>query len=215
MNNTNIDFWERIIRNPSDPYKDLFREEEAYLISNIAPDASVLDIGCGDGRIIRLINQVNKNIIGIDNDAIAIEDAKKQLGDLDGVQLMEADAFNLPFNEGTFDVVTFMMTLVNFDENKLVALKEIHRVLKDDGKLLLSVYSEDAADTRLSMYTEVGLPIKSMEKGKFVFDAMGSAGTSEQFSEEELKSLAESTGFKITDCKKVDKIAYMCTLQKA
>ncbi|MCX6755433.1 MAG: class I SAM-dependent methyltransferase [Candidatus Nomurabacteria bacterium] len=214
MTNTNIDFWMRIIENPSPIYKELFKQEKIYLTSKILPNVNVLDVGCGDGRIIKIITENTKNIVGIDNDPIAIKNARNQLIEFPSTKLVEGDGLNMPFVNESFDIIVFMMTLVNFGNNKISVLKEINRVLKRDGILLLSVYSEDAYETRLKMYTEIGLPIKNYENGKFVFNAMASAETSQQFSIEELSSLVKEGGFKITDTYKIDKIAYICTLQK-
>jgi len=214
MNKTNVDFWLKILQNPSPLYMQLFKEEALYISKNIPKDSYLLDIGCGDGRVIKLITPTTQNIVGIDNDETAIKNAGEQLKAFPNIWLIKSDALNMPFEQNTFDVATFMMTLVNFGDFKIKVLKEIHRVLKENGILVLSVYSEDSYETRFNMYTEIGLPIKMVEdKRKFIFDAIGSAESSEQFSIDQLNEFAQESGFKIVDMKKVDGIAYLCTLK--
>lgn len=215
MSNTNIDFWTRIIKNPSPKYKELFKKETKYLAEKIAKDSSVLDVGCGDGRIIKIILETTQNVTGVDNEPAAIQEARERLASFPSVKLSVADGLKLPFENNVFDVVVFMMTLVNLGQNKVAILKEIQRVLKTDGVVILSVYSEDAYETRLAMYTEIGLPIKSVSGGNFTFDAMDTAKTSEQFSQMELTSIVQEAGFKIVDIQKVEGIAYLCTLQRS
>jgi ubiquinone/menaquinone biosynthesis C-methylase UbiE len=214
MSNTNIDFWTRIIKNPSPKYRELFQKETEYLINKIPINSSVLDVGCGDGRVIKIILETTQNITGVDNESAAIQEAKERLASFPSVKLFVADGMQLPFEDKVFDVVVFMMTLVNLGQNKVAILKEIQRVLKIDGVVILSVYSEDAYETRLATYTEIGLPIKSVSGGNFTFDAMDTAKTSEQFSQMELTSIAQEAGFKVVDIQKVDEIAYLCTLQR-
>lgn len=165
-------------------------------------------------RIIKIILETTQNVTGVDNEPAAIQEAKELLVSFPSVKLSIADGMQLPFEDKTFDVVVFMMTLVNLGQNKVAILKEIQRVLKTDGVVILSVYSEDAYEARLAMYTEIGLPIKNISGGNFTFDAMDTAKTSEQFSQVELVSIAQEAGFKIVDIQKVDGIAYLCTLQR-
>lgn len=211
---TNIDYWERILKNPSPAYAELFNTEKQFLLSHIAPDSKVLDIGCGEGRNIETILNVTKHVVGIDNDLKAISDAQTHLAGTPTVQILFADVLELPFSEKSFDIVTLMMTLVNFSNNKVKALKEMSRVLKQDGKIIISVYSEDAFDERIKMYKISGSPIKTTKGTKVFFDIPGNANESEQFSKEEIEVLVEEANLKLSDCTKVNSVAYICELIK-
>jgi ubiquinone/menaquinone biosynthesis C-methylase UbiE len=199
---TNIDYWEQILKNPTPVYAELFDAERDFLLSHIAQNSKVLDIGCGDGRNIETILNVTKDVIGIDNDPKAVSDAKAHLANIPSVQILLADVIALPFPENSFDAVTLMMTLVNFNHNKVHALKEMARVLKQDGKTIISVYSEDAFDKRMEIYKQVQAPIDRVEGTTVILDISFGANISEQFSKEEIETLAEQANLKLSDCKR-------------
>ena len=209
MENTNIDYWEEIVKNPTPIYEKLFDEEEKFLVLHIPKNSKVLDIGCGYGRTIKTITSITEDIVGIDNDEKAVEQAKDC-----NLNIMCADVFNLPFPDKSFDYLVLMMTLVNFSENKIKALKEMRRVLKDDGKITISVYSEDALPTRMEMYKIINVPIDRVEGTKVIFNESIGANISEQFSKEEFEALATEAELKISDYKKIDQLAYIFELEK-
>lgn len=212
---TNIGYWEKVLQNPTPAFRQLFDEEKNYLATYIPTDSFVLDVGCGDGTTIQTILPITKNVVGIDNDKKAVEDAREKLSLESTVKIIFADALSLPFADKTFDVVTHMMTLVNFEKNKTKALIEMSRVLKDNGKIIVSVYSDDALSARLEMYRQIGVPIKKTEGSRVIFDESVGANESEQFSKEEIQSLVESANLQITNCKKVNSIAFICELKKS
>ena len=158
--NSSINYWEKILKNPSPKYKELFIRENEFLVKNISKNAKVLEVGCGNGRNIESIISITKNIVGIDIDPEAIKITKERFKNIPDIKIEENNVFNLSFANKIFDVVFTFITLVNWGENKIKALKEMKRVLKDDGKMIISVYSEDATENRILQYTEIGLGIK-------------------------------------------------------
>lgn len=211
---TNISYWEKILDNPNSAYGRLFIAEKDYLANHISKESTVIDVGCGDGATIQTILPMVKMVTGVDNDPKAIADAKVRLLPNQNVNIVLADALALPFGDKVFDVATHMMTLVNFEDNKIKVLKEMSRVIKDEGKIIISVYSEDALSTRLDTYKQIGVPINRIEGSKVIFDESVGANESEQFSKEELELLVQEAGLRITDCIKVEGIAYVCELTK-
>lgn len=209
---TNIDYWEKVVKNPSLTYKKLFEQEKDYLRKNINNQDIVLDVGCGDGRNILSIVDIAKKIVGIDIDEKAIFDAKENLKDYHNVEIVLGSAFELPFEDKEFTKVILSMTLVNFNDYKTKALKELKRVVTDNGKILISVYSEKAKEERLKMYTEIGVPIDKIQNNKFIFDKSVGAHTSEQFSLNDFQNLIKEVRLQIKDCEEVEGLAYLFTL---
>lgn len=208
---TNIGYWERIVENPSPSYSRYFAAEEEYLTTHIKKDSYVLDVGCGDGSTIQRILPITTTVVGLDSDSKAVEDAQAKLSSTPTIDIVLADALALPFSDRTFDAVVHVMTLVNFKENKVKALQEMYRVLKDDGKIIVSVYSEDALPARLEMYEQAGIPIEGIDGTTVIIDKNVE---SEQFSKKELEKLVNEASLKLLACQKVESIAYICELGK-
>lgn len=205
-----VDTWDAVVENPPLAYKNLFQKEKDYLRSQITPNSKVLDIGCGNGRNILSLVDVAGSITGLDNSEKAVEDARKNLKENSNVEIVLGDALSLPFEDKSFDFAVLSMTLVNFADVKVKVLEEMKRVVKDDGKVIISVYSEKALPERVSMYNQVGAKIKSEKDGYVIFETEGL--TSEQFSKKELEDLVNKAGLKIEDCEEIGSLAYICTL---
>lgn len=112
---------------------------------NPKPGQKVLDVACGIG--IPSLNAAEKvapsgSVIGIDLAPGMIEIARSRAGEtgLKNVEFREADAENLPFEDGSFDVVLCHLGLIHFTD-RMKALKEMGRVLRPDGDLAISVWS--------------------------------------------------------------------------
>lgn len=98
----------------------------------------ILEIGCGDGKVSALLAVNTKKYIGIDPDSKSIEKAISLFNTVDfRIGFGEA----LDFDNDTFDVVLFTLSLHHQDSRK--ALKEAHRVLKRKGNLLITEPSVD------------------------------------------------------------------------
>jgi len=211
---TNADYWQDfLLKNLPESYHKWFEEEKKYLQKIITPDAEVLEVGCGDGRSIFDILPVTKNVTGIDHDDKAIADAKNNFSSYPSIKILKADATKLPFKNEEFDFVVCMTTFANFADKKFIIIEEMKRVLKNSGKIVISVFSEDALEERMKVYKASGITIKSLENGKVVFDESLGDNISEQFSKEQLEDIFSRANLQIDDITKVN-IAYLCTLSK-
>lgn len=103
----------------------------------------VLEIGCGNGYYLSLLNRlgVKLSLVGVDTDQMALDDAKKFIGD-DKVKLINADALKLPFTNNTFDKVV-MSEVLEHVQNEKKTLAEAYRVLKADGVFTLTTCNID------------------------------------------------------------------------
>ncbi len=96
----------------------------------------VLDIGCWSGQFEKLAQPICKKIYGIDPDSDAIRYAKKNVP---SAIFKVGSALNLPFRRNIFDSVVFVEVIEHVPKNtELQVLKEISRVLKVNGHLILS-----------------------------------------------------------------------------
>lgn len=106
---------------------------------------TVLDVGSGTGAAARYAAEVvgsSGRVIGIDVNAGMIEVAKS-LAPIRGaaIEWHEKSAYELPLNDQTVDVVLSAQTL-QFLKDRGSALSEKHRVLKPDGRVTISLWSD-------------------------------------------------------------------------
>lgn len=210
----NIDAWSEILKDLPQSYRKWFEEERKYLQNRINSGSRVLEVGCGDGRSIFDILPKTKNIVGIDHDVKAVNSAKNNFSNIHSIKIMKAAAEDLPFESEEFDYVVCMTTFANFADKKFLILEEIKRVLKKDGKFIMSVFSEDAFDERIKLYKKLGI-IKEIRGTTVVlnFDNDFSDNISEQFTEKELRNIFKRAKLKVVDITRIN-IAYLCTLSK-
>lgn len=107
----------------------------------VARDAMVLDIGCGGGRTVqRLADMADQGkVFGIDyaETSVAAVRPLNATGIASGrVEVQQATVSQLPFANNTFHLVTAIETHYYWP-NHLHDLREIYRVLRPGGSLLL------------------------------------------------------------------------------
>lgn len=99
-----------------------------------------LDLGCDGGR--HLVTMRGKCLaVGADISFRMLEIARERAGD---AFLVCCDACSLPFSDESFDNALFIATLHNIEgrEGRRKALRELRRVLKKDGRALISVWAK-------------------------------------------------------------------------
>lgn len=113
-----------------------FRFQEAIASIPLHPGDIVLDIGCKFGILRELLREAQQQIeyFGIDISAEAIS----RIADADDEHFKVANVMDgLPFADHVFDKV-FMLEVLEHVENPSYCLREIKRVLKRGGRLILS-----------------------------------------------------------------------------
>lgn len=102
-------------------------------LANIFKDKSVLDLGCGNGRYLDLIQSVASSSVGVDQSLPQIQQGKKHL------PFIVADGCILPFANATFDyTISCWVWGTIMDEAKRESIfKEACRVTKPGGSIFL------------------------------------------------------------------------------
>ena len=116
----------------------------AYLLPHLAPDAKVLDVGCGPGTITAdLAGLVPRgSVTGIDSSAEIIEQARAAAGGRSrpNLQFATGDVYALDFPDASFDVVHAHQVLQHLTD-PVAALRDMRRVLRQGG--ILAVRDSD------------------------------------------------------------------------
>ncbi|MBK8174924.1 MAG: methyltransferase domain-containing protein [Rhodospirillales bacterium] len=116
------------------------RRTSAEVIKQLLPlkDATVVDVGCGDGWLVRLMTREGAHVTGIEVSPkhLAHAQAVAAVGD---EHYMPGIAEDLPFAARSIDIIVFFNSLHHVDQAGLFkAMREAARVLKPGGLLLIS-----------------------------------------------------------------------------
>lgn len=113
------------------------------IIEGINPqkDEKIIDLGCGTGYYLYLLNclPINLKLTGFDFDKRALDEAKTMLSD-EKIDFVLGDMHKMPFKNNSFDKAVSSEVLEHLS-NDTLALKEIFRILKPGGTLVVSVPS--------------------------------------------------------------------------
>jgi len=98
----------------------------------------LLDIGCGQGRLLKLLASRAHRVVGVDTDPAARRLARAQvlLAGLPNCTLRQGDMFDLPFADAEFDTIILDDVLTGAERPER-ALAEARRLLRSGGRILL------------------------------------------------------------------------------
>ncbi|ULL17905.1 class I SAM-dependent methyltransferase [Paenibacillus sp. H1-7] len=134
----------------------------------LSPGADVLDLCCGMGRHSMALNDFGYNVTGIDLSEVLLSEARK----LDGQHLvcfLQGDMREVPL-EGPYDAVVNLFTSFGYfedDEQNVKVLKEIHRLLKVQGKFIIDFLNPEYVISHLVPFStrdEDGITIEESRR---------------------------------------------------
>jgi ubiquinone/menaquinone biosynthesis C-methylase UbiE len=113
--------------------------------SGIKPGMTVVDLGCGSGAftpyVARAVGKEGR-VYGVDIQAGMLKQLERKLAgeefrDVTNVESKLASAYELPFEDGTIDLV-YMVGVLQEIPDRGKALREVYRVLKKGGTLAVT-----------------------------------------------------------------------------
>lgn len=105
----------------------------------------ILDIGCGRGEFVYAMQQQGWNAFGIDVSSAFVQYAKKRYG----IQVKNRDLLHCNFRKNTFEVVRIFALLEHIFEPREM-MREIHRILKPGGIVLIEIPNEGGLFFRIA-----------------------------------------------------------------
>lgn len=140
--------WEKVFKNQEwgkYPGENLIQFIARNFFAHVRKSVSLLEIGCGPGANIWFMAREGFNVTGIDGSDTAIKKAKMRLlAENLKAQLVVGDIVKLPFEDISFDgIIDNECLYANNEQNTVLILAEINRVLKKNGLLYSRTFSED------------------------------------------------------------------------
>ncbi len=116
-------------------YHALLDQLQIEVALPLCEGADVLEVGCGTGLILKEISPVARQAVGIDISPGMLDQARER-----GLEVHEASATDLPFEDGSFDAVYSFKVLAHVEEIER-AMCEVARVLRPGGRAALEFYN--------------------------------------------------------------------------
>lgn len=123
------------------------------------PDDVVLDVATGTGLVaVELAKRYGCRVVGLDRSPDMLAQAARRNGSISG--LVNARAERLPFDDATFDHVTFTY-LLRYVDDPATTVRELSRVLKPGGRLAALEFGVPSSPLSFGLwrlYTRVVMP---------------------------------------------------------
>jgi demethylmenaquinone methyltransferase / 2-methoxy-6-polyprenyl-1,4-benzoquinol methylase len=125
----------------------------------VSSDARVLDVATGTGLVARaLMRRYGCSVVGLDQSEEMLGRARALVGP--SVELVVGEAESLPFEDASFDALTFTY-LLRYVDDPAATMRELARVVRPGGRIAMLEFYVPAGvwHPLWVLYTRVGLPV--------------------------------------------------------
>ena len=152
---------------------------------------SILDFGCGTGRLTEFMAKDFKRVAGLDISSTMITQAKTRLADLKNIEFLETDGRTIPLPNQSVDLVFSYLVFQHIKTRLMVknTFKEIHRILNPKGIFKVLLRSDKQKD-------------------------MSRWWSGVEFNEDSIKKIYNEMGFTLLKIEYQDRYAFWLWLQK-
>lgn len=130
--------------------KPLEQQMLERLAKSVAPLGPICDLGCGPGQAAAFLHKQGADVFGVDISPVMVECAGRLNPQ---IEFRQGNMYSLDIKDGSLGGVVALYSLSNIPRQDITpVLREIGRVLADDGQLVLAVHKGDAVYHRTEWY---------------------------------------------------------------
>jgi demethylmenaquinone methyltransferase / 2-methoxy-6-polyprenyl-1,4-benzoquinol methylase len=138
----------------------------AFLVERIEadPNATVLDVACGTAAVsIELVRRYGCRVVGVDQSAEMLAAGRERIdaaGLGERIELEKGRAEHLPFEDASFEALTFTY-LLRYVDDPAATMKELARVVRPGGRIAMLDFFVPGGVARPAweLYVRMGLPV--------------------------------------------------------
>ncbi len=138
------DYFEKVAGDWDSMRKSFFPDsvrKKAIDLAQVSQGQIAADVGAGTGFITEILLEKGLRVIAIDESNEMLARIKKKFGSSDGLECRQGEAENLPLDNSSVHHV-FANMYLHHVESPPAAIKEMVRILKPGGKLVISDLDE-------------------------------------------------------------------------
>ncbi|MCJ7719135.1 class I SAM-dependent methyltransferase [Candidatus Bathyarchaeota archaeon] len=183
---------EAILRGIGDEQEFWKRGEEdaSRLLKFVNKESTVLDVGCGIGRVMKSVAPHCREIHGVDTSALILRRTKNELKGLKNCFFHRKDFAGFSFPDNSFDLIYSFYTLQHMEkEDAYLSLRRMHSMIKPQGIIYIQ-FPDFCSSHYFSLFEEYAL--RHSKYGARV----------RCYTKPEIEQLYAGAGIKITEYKK-------------
>jgi 2-polyprenyl-3-methyl-5-hydroxy-6-metoxy-1,4-benzoquinol methylase len=146
---------------------------------------NLLDVGCGEGLFLELARRDGWDVTGTEISPFAVKYGKERLD----LNILQGELIDIEFTDKSFNAVTIWHVLEH-TRNPIIVLKEIRRIIKDDGVLIMAIPNLNNILSQWAYRLVIG-------KRRHLFDPSDRELHLYHFTTESIKLALEKTGFRV------------------
>ena len=181
-------------------YKKYISEETKLLKSGVKGANRILEAGIGNGRLIRFLAPLTKEMIGVDNASLMLSQSRETAKNFDNVKIVRGNLEKLDklFSEKYFDVSFCVWNTLGNVKDEIIVLKKLKKITK--GKIFITVFKKGTLNERNEFYEKIGVRIKKVDKKNEVFYSETGL-RSKAYNLQDIRKLAARSGLKVKNPK--------------
>lgn len=119
------------------------RMDFSVMYLSLVANGRLLEVGCGNGRMLRDMQSFGWQVYGVDFDEAAVAKAREK-----GLQVAHGDLHSQRYPDDHFDAIVMSHVIEHVHEPSAI-LQECHRILKPGGRLVMVTPNSDGLGHRL------------------------------------------------------------------